>query len=76
MPLYEFRCRSCGHQFEDLVAATAAVPPCPACAAPEPERLVSSFAFHGARGRSDFSAIPFDRGGCCGGACGHRHQSP
>jgi putative FmdB family regulatory protein len=43
MPLYDFRCRACGDQFEALVASTAQ-PPCPVCGAPDPERLLGSFA--------------------------------
>lgn len=43
MPLYDYRCRACGHCFEALgrVAGTAT---CPACQSPDTERLLSSFA--------------------------------
>jgi putative FmdB family regulatory protein len=47
MPLFDFRCRGCGHEFESLVrAASYGDPPtaCPACGATEPDRLLSSFA--------------------------------
>jgi putative FmdB family regulatory protein len=43
MPLYDFRCGNCGEQFEELVSASE-LPPCPACGAPDPERLLGSFA--------------------------------
>lgn len=43
MPLYDFRCSSCGEQFEELVSPTTS-PPCPSCGAPDPERLLGSFA--------------------------------
>ena len=43
MPLFDFNCRSCGHQFEALVRAGQA-PVCPACGAPDPERQLSAFA--------------------------------
>src|SRR4030081_1699231 len=43
MPLYDFRCRGCGERFEEL-AAPGDLPACPACGAPEPERLLGSFA--------------------------------
>lgn len=43
VPLYDFRCRRCGERFEELVAHGAA-PPCPTCAAPDPERLLGSIA--------------------------------
>jgi putative FmdB family regulatory protein len=43
VPLYDFRCASCGEVFEELVSSTQ-VPLCPACGAPEPERLLGTFA--------------------------------
>jgi putative FmdB family regulatory protein len=42
MPVYEFRCRSCGEQFEELVRSSEN-PSCPACGAPDPERVFSAF---------------------------------
>jgi putative FmdB family regulatory protein len=44
VPLYDFRCRACGDQFEMLVRPPA-VPACPACAATDLERLVTGFSF-------------------------------
>lgn len=41
MPLYEFQCDGCGARFEELVAVSAAPPPCPACGAGEARRLLS-----------------------------------
>ena len=38
MPLYDFKCRSCGHTFEELVKLGEA-PSCPKCGAQAPERL-------------------------------------
>jgi len=43
MPLYDFACRTCGHEFEKLVRP-GDVPECPACHGHELERLLSSFA--------------------------------
>ena len=44
MPLFDFRCRGCGEEFEALVRAP--VPPvCPACASADLERLLSGFSF-------------------------------
>ena len=40
MPLYDYRCTSCGQQFELLVRSST-VPACPHCAATALERLVS-----------------------------------
>lgn len=40
MPLYEYRCRACSHEFEQIVKL-GETPPCPACSASDPERLFS-----------------------------------
>lgn len=40
MPLYEYECRACGHQFEALVR-TGDTPSCPTCKAQDLERLLS-----------------------------------
>lgn len=44
MPLYEYRCSACGHQFELLVMKTSQRIACPACASESVERLLSMFA--------------------------------
>lgn len=44
MPLYDFRCRRCGHEFEALVRP-AHEPACPSCGAADLERLTSGSAF-------------------------------
>jgi putative FmdB family regulatory protein len=43
MPLYDFHCRSCGHEFEALVRG-AESPACPKCHGRDLERLLSTFA--------------------------------
>ena len=43
MPLYDFRCRTCGHGFEGLVRA-GSVLECPSCHGQDLERLLSTFA--------------------------------
>ena len=50
MPLYEYSCRKCGHQFEALVRSHD-TPACPACGASELERLLSLFAVDSATTR-------------------------
>ncbi len=45
--MYEFSCRKCGHQFEDLVtlaAVEAGEVACPACGSTDVERGFSTFA--------------------------------
>ena len=43
MPIYEYRCRACAHEFEALVR-TGDSPACPSCSATDLERLLSLFA--------------------------------
>ena len=42
MPLFDFRCRSCGREFEALVRASD-VPQCPSCNSAKLEQLPSMF---------------------------------
>jgi putative FmdB family regulatory protein len=50
MPLYDFRCKSCDHEFEALVR-TGDVPVCPSCKGQDLERLLSTFAVDSAERR-------------------------
>lgn len=43
MPIYEYECRACQHEFELLVLKDT-VPACPACKGQDLERLLSGFA--------------------------------
>ena len=43
MPLYDFRCRSCGDEFERLVRQQETIE-CPSCRGQDLERLLSTFA--------------------------------
>jgi putative FmdB family regulatory protein len=40
MPIYEYECRACRHQFEQLVR-TGDTPACPSCRSQDLERLLS-----------------------------------
>jgi putative FmdB family regulatory protein len=44
MPLFDFRCRSCGCEFEALVRAQDPPLVCPACRGADLERHLSTFA--------------------------------
>ena len=66
MPLYEYRCRSCGHRFEQLqrLGEGSEGVECPRCGEREAERQLSTFA--AAAGTSGgFSGG--GRGGCGSG---------
>ena len=43
MPLFDFRCRECGYEFETLVTGAKA-PECRRCGSAELEKLASTFA--------------------------------
>jgi len=40
MPIYEYKCQACSHQFE-LLVRSGTTPACPACGAEQLERLIS-----------------------------------
>jgi putative FmdB family regulatory protein len=41
MPIYEYECRQCGHQFEFLVIPSSPAPECPKCSHQELSKLIS-----------------------------------
>jgi putative FmdB family regulatory protein len=45
MPIYEYVCRKCGHQFEALILPKSDSPSCPECRGTKLERMISHFAF-------------------------------
>ena len=69
MPIYEYRCRDCNHDFEKYVHGPATKVACPSCASGDVMRKLSVFGL-----RSDGplpSAMSPGGGGCCGGGgCG------
>ena len=64
MPIYEYACRACGHEFETLVRGSE-TPSCTKCASAELEKKLSVFAAHGAEAEPASSTLS-----ACG-ACGH-----
>ncbi len=52
MPIYEYVCRACGHEFEELVLPASAAPVCASCNSPDLERLLSGFAVSSAGTRN------------------------
>ncbi len=67
MPLFEFKCESCQHQFEELLmASNTNMPECPECHEYHVKKLVSAGVFraNGASvGSADFSAPSCSPGG-------------
>jgi putative FmdB family regulatory protein len=62
MPIYEYACRACGHEFETLVR-TSETPSCAKCSSADLEKKLSVFA------AQSNSAEPAPVGAC--GTCGH-----
>lgn len=44
MPIYEYRCRACRHEFEAVILPKGDPPSCPECSGVDLERLISAFA--------------------------------
>jgi putative FmdB family regulatory protein len=70
MPLFEYRCTRCEHEFEALVR-DAAWPECPACGATKPDKLLSAVAARvsGSRSLPVSAACPPSDAPPCGPGC-------
>ena len=68
MPIFEYRCNACEHEFEELVrsADEGKTQPCPKCGKPGAGRKMSVFAAHAA---SAAPSRPIGGPGGCG-RCG------
>lgn len=62
MPIYEYACSTCGHEFEALVRADTTAQ-CPSCNSKELRKLLSVFATAGAATQSE-RAMPSPCGSC------------
>lgn len=76
MPIYEYRCKKCGHEFEELVSSSdSTAPECPSCHAAETERMVSRPCRYCGGGSSinpeAYARAASAGGGCAGCAGGH-----
>lgn len=63
MPIYEYACQQCGHEFEALVRPST-VPECPTCHSTHLEKQLSVFATAGSEPEPALASGP------CG-SCGH-----
>ena len=68
MPLYEYKCKACGHRFEVLqrMGEGAAGIECPRCGQEAAEKLLSTFAAS-TSGSGTSAAAPCGGGGCGSG---------
>jgi putative FmdB family regulatory protein len=73
MPIFEFACRDCGHEFETLTRASVQ-PECPRCHSIQLEKKLSVFATATSGAAPAFAEGPPSPCGACGhpggpGAC-------
>ena len=66
MPIFEYVCRKCQHQFEVLVQGTGAMPECPACHSKKLEKQLSVFAATTGGRNTGARALPLSACGTCG----------
>jgi putative FmdB family regulatory protein len=62
MPIYEFSCAKCGHDFEELVFGSADDVTCPECGKADVKRKPSAFAF-----KSGSTFVPSSGSSGCSG---------
>jgi putative FmdB family regulatory protein len=78
MPIYEYSCKKCAHQFEVLIRSNSDYPgKCPKCGAPKPAKMLSAFAVSSASASDDLhctSCPGADRG--CAHASGDTPGCP
>lgn len=69
MPLFEYKCCECAHEFEELVSSADTTPPCPKCKSEKVEKLMSACAIKadGSALGSGPAPMPSPMGGCGSG---------
>jgi putative FmdB family regulatory protein len=77
MPVYEYACSSCAHEFEELVSMSGdTLVACPQCTSTTVTKLLSRIQRTRVGGdmpaAAGVGAAP-RAGGCCGGGCGCGH---
>ncbi|MDR0966458.1 MAG: zinc ribbon domain-containing protein [Myxococcales bacterium] len=78
MPIYEYKCETCGHDFEELVRGCESVS-CPHCQVGDVRRKLSTFAKKSGGDSETFTSQPSASsssgkcGGCSGGSCSSCH---
>ena len=67
MPIYEYTCKKCGHEFEELVFSQKDMPACPQCGSRNTEKLMSACSSKIDTGGPNFDALHHPGGGCGSG---------
>ena len=67
MPIFEYQCHQCGHEFEKLVFNTSEKIACPKCKSKKVRRMMSAFAF--SSGGKFKSTASSSCGGCSATSC-------
>ena len=71
MPIYEYRCRGCGKDFEKYVPGVSTEVACPTGASGDITRKLSVFGLGVGTNPSPVASSMSSGGGCCGGGgCG------
>ena len=70
MPIYEYSCRKCGHEFEVLIRKESDLPgKCVKCGAPMPVKGLSAFAVSAKDPTSGCETCPSASSSLAGGQC-------
>ena len=70
MPIREYHCSDCGHDFEVLESFSKTTDECQSCGAGNIERLWSVFAARAGAGKDDYCAdMGCASNGCASGGC-------
>lgn len=75
MPIYEYKCKKCSNEFEELVFGSQPEIECPSCKSDNVQRLLSVTAIKTDSGfvASSGGGCGGGCGGCSGGSCGSCH---
>ncbi|MDR2891500.1 MAG: zinc ribbon domain-containing protein [Deltaproteobacteria bacterium] len=75
MPIYEYCCKKCGHDFEELVFGDQ-TPQCPKCGSADTEKLMSCPTRCSSSDQAGGASSGYGGGGCAGcsgGSCATCH---
>ncbi|MCF8034367.1 MAG: zinc ribbon domain-containing protein [Desulfarculaceae bacterium] len=67
MPIYEYKCEKCGHEYEALVMGSEDAVECAKCGSKKKERQMSSFS-SGAKGFGSLASSAAASNSGCGGS--------